>query len=525
MLEDVTTGSPQELIDELKQKDLLLAEKDAEIERLRHRIRLLEKALFGPRSEKVFDDPANQQTFDELLAQVGELNRELERKEQEAAQERKRRTPRRPTSRRKLSELIPEDLPREEIVLDVPEEQKVCPDTGQPLRKIGEERSAKLAYKPGYYYLRVLVRPKYVSPGVPSQGVVCEPMPDSAFPGSQFDESFAANVIVEKCGYHMPLYRQEEKLRHAGIHISRQTLCRLYLQSAEVLRPLYERIKKLVLARGILFTDDTPVDLQVPGHRKTVTGRMWVYVAGGIGPPYRIYEFTRDRTKSRPKEFLNGFQGYIHADAYQGYDDLFAQEGIFECGCWMHVRRKFTEAMDAPAPLRRSVLAAIRLMYRYERNLRDAAPEKLLAMRQQKIAPLIELVFDRTAASLKTGEVLPKSAFAEAIGYMHNLGPALKRFLDNPLLEPDNGASERALRPLTIGRRNWLFAGSQRGGEATGILLTMTQNCRVFGIDPFVYLTDVLRRIQGHPMSRIEELLPHNWRPAHEPGDGARPAG
>jgi len=525
MLEVVTTGSPQELIDELKEKDLLLAEKDAEIERLRHRVRLLEKALFGPRSEKVFDDPANQQTFDELLAQVGELNRELERKEQEAVQERKRRTRRRPVSRRKLSELIPEDLPREEIVVDVPEQAKVCPETGQPLRKIGEERSAKLAYKPGYYYLRVIVRPKYVSPGMPSHGVVCQPMPDGAFPGSQFDESLVANVIVEKCGYHMPLYRQEEKLRNAGIDISRQTLCRLYLQAAEVLRPLYTLIKKEILARGILFTDDTPVDLQVPGNRKTVTGRMWVYVAGGIGPPYRIYEFTRDRTKSRPKEFLNGFQGYIHADGYKGYDNLFNQPGLFECACWMHIRRKFIEADDAPMALRRSVLAAIRLMYRYERIVEGASEQEILAMRRDKVGPLIDLLLERTAASLKAGEVLPKSGFADAIGYMNNLGPALKRFLEHPLLKPDNGTSERALRQLTIGRRNWMFAGSQRGGEATGILLTMTQNCRVLGIDPFAYLTDVLRRIQAHPMSRLAELMPHNWRPASEPDDGARPAG
>jgi hypothetical protein len=303
-------------------------------------------------------------------------------------------------------------------------------------------------------------------------------------------------------------------MHHAGIEICRQTLSRLYIRAAEVLRPLYDLLKQETLKRGIIFTDDTPVQLQVKGKGKTITGRMWVYVAGGQGPPYRIFEFTVDRRGTRPKEFLAGFTGYIHADAFQGYDNLFANPEIHECACWMHVRRKFVEAEDAPVALRQEVLRSIRHLYRYESLAAGREPDVVLRLRREKIAPLIDRIFTRTAQALSTREVLPASGFAAAIGYMHNLGGALRTFLQHPDLKPDNGASERALRPLTIGRKNWLFAGSKSGGDATGVLLSLIQSCRVLDIDPFEYLTDVLRRINGHCASRLHELLPHNWKPA-----------
>lgn len=500
---------------ELEEKDRLLEEKEAEIERLRHRIRLLEKALFGPRSERVVDVNDKQPEFDELLAELLNLSDELERQNRELEEAAKqKKTPQRRKKRRSLEDLIPDDLPREEIVMDIPEEDRVCLETGKPLVRIGEERTEKLAYKPGCYFLKVFIRPKYASAADSSQGVQCYPIPRAAIPGGHYDESFLAGIAVDKCAYHLPLYRQEERLRHNGLEISRQTLCRLYMQVAIVLEPIYTLMKEIILNSGVLFTDDTPVKLLVKGQRKTVTGRMWVYIGGGTGPPYRIFEFTRDRCKHRPAEFLAGFQGYIHADAYGGYDNLFAQECIVECACWMHVRRKFVEAMDVPPPLRSWVLSTIRRIYRYERFLRDKSDEAVLAVRQQKISPLIDELFKRTADANNNGEILPESAFAKAIGYMHRLGDALKTFLTDPRLKPDNGMSERALRPLTIGRKNWLFAGSKSGGQATGILLSIIQSCRVLDIDPFEYLDDVLRRINNTPRTELENLLPHQWKPA-----------
>ena len=273
--------------------------------------------------------------------------------------------------------------------------------------------------------------------------------------------------MVVASAQHQPLLRPDDLradgeaggLQALGNEDVLQTLSRLYIASADALRPLYLRMKELLIARGVIFTDDTPVQLQVKGTGKTVTGRMWVYVAGGAGPPWRVYEFTVDRLKKRPKEFLGTYTGYIHADAYKGYDDLFEQEGVIECGCWMHVRRKFFEALDAPVALREEVLRAIRHMYRYEKFARThptGGEALVLAVRREKIAPLIDWLFARTSRALREGEVLPASAFAGAIGYMHRLGDALRTFLTDARLRPDNGASERALRPLAIGRKNWL---------------------------------------------------------------------
>ncbi len=493
-----------------------LGERNTKIAALEQRVRLLERMLFGPRSERmVAGQTDGQGVFEELLKEVDELNRQLEQEQQaEAAAAPAPAAAKKRKPRRSLEDLIPDDLPQEQIVVDIPEEDKVCLETGDPLVRIGEDTVKKLAFKPGSYYVKVFVYPKYASRTNPAQGVLQAAALDGALPGGVFDESFMASIILDKCGLHLPLYRQEERLHNLGIEISRQTLCHLYMRGAEVLRPIYEAMKKEILSRGVIFTDDTPVQLLVKGEGKTVQGRMWVYVAGGAGPPYRVFEFTVDRSKKRPKEFLGKFKGYIHADAYKGYDDLFTQEDVVECGCWMHVRRKFKEAEDAPPELRHLILLLIRGLYRYERVIRKKADDQILTVRRERIAPLIERIFSVAAEAIRDGAVLPQSNFAKAVGYMQSLGAALKVFLDDARLKPDNGESERAIRPLAIGRKNWLFAGSKSGGDATGILLSLVQSCRAIDVEPFEYLDDVLRRVNGHMASRVHELLPHNWQAA-----------
>jgi len=500
-----------ELAEALAEKDRL----EAENEQLRQRIRLLEKALFGTRSERVLDSDAQLQ-FEEMLKELEALSAELEKQEEPPPPPAAEKTSRERRPRRNLQELLPDDLRREDTIIEIPEEDRICPMTGLPMVAIGQDIVEKLAHKPGEYYVKRFIYIKYASPAAPLQGVAQAPALDFAIPGGVYDESFIANIVVDKCAYHLPLYRQEERLRALGIEISRQTLSHLYMRAAEALGPLYELLKEDVLSRGVIFTDDTPVKLQVKGKGKTVTGRMWVYVGGGTGPPYRIFEFTVDRSKKRPREFLEGFRGYIHADAYQGYDDLFEQDGVIECACWMHVRRKFFEALDAPTELRDEVLRLIRMLYRYERVLKDKPAEVVVQVREERTAGIIDRIFERTRQALAEGEVLPSSSFAGAIGYMHNLGDALHTFLHDARIKPDNGASERALRPLAIGRKNWLFAGSKRGGDATGVLLSLIQSCRAMDIEPWTYLEDVLRRINGHCANRLDELLPHNWQQARE---------
>ena len=515
-METVLENPPETLEDALAESEREVARMAAEIERLKARVRWLEKALFGPRSERLLADDARQLEFEGLLKELEQLQGALGKEpepEPEPAAPAGASAPRRRGKRRDLHDLIPDDLPREEIVIDVPEKDRISPVTGKPLERIGEDVVEKLACRPAQYYLKRFVYLKYGEPSEPLAGVVRAPAPDFAIPGGQYDESFLAAIAVDKCAMHLPLYRQAERLASQGLEIGRQTLCRLYCKTAFVLLPLYLALKAEILARGVLFTDDTPVRLQVKGAGRTVQGRMWVYVAGGAGPPLRIFEFTRDRRKGRPAEFLRGYRGYLHADAYSGYDGLFG-EFVLECACWMHIRRKFIEAEDGPPALREEVLRLIRMIYRYERVLKGKPPETVVAVRQERVGPIIDRILARTAAALVQGEVLPDSRFGKAISYLHNLGDAVRTFLRDARLSPDNGESERALRPLTIGRKNWLFAGSENGGDATGILLSLVQSCRVLGIDPLVYLEDVLRRVNGHPACRIAELLPHNWEKA-----------
>ena len=501
-------------------KEETLSAKDQEIAAKDQRIKLLERALFGPRSERVIATDEQQAEFAELLAELEEPTQDTEPEapaEKPVARPKRKKSP--PTN---IWDLVPENLPVEEIYIDVPEQDRIDLETGEPLKKIGEDRTRQLAYRPGSYYKRELVRQKYASPKHPEQGVIQAPMPERAIPGSDFDETFIAGIVVAKTAMHVPLYRTEEQLHHDGIRISRQTLSRLYMQTAEVLRPVYDELAKEILKSTILFTDDTPVKMQKKGKGKTQTARMWVYCRGGPGERLRLFQFTTDRRMCHPQNFLRTFQGYLHADAYAGYNAVFAKDSITECACWMHVRRKFHEAEDAPTELREEIINDIRWLYLYERlitkkatDMRQAEAEALaLHIRKDKIAPRIERILSRCQHAIRDRQVLPKSKFAAAIGYLQNRGDALKNFLSHPHLEPDNGESERAIRPLAIGRKNWLFVGSPRGGEATAILLSLVQNCRLLGIDPFTYLVDVLRRVRGTPANAIAELLPHRWTPA-----------
>jgi transposase len=484
----------------------------AEVATLKLLVAKFQQMLYGRKSERLTDEDAGQMVMADMLAEVDRLGRQIAANEAELVQ-RKATVARKP--RRDLAGMIPENLPRVEIVHDLPEEKKITAD-GRPLTRIGEDRVEKLAYKPAECLLKVHIYPRYVDPETPLAGVLRAPAPDFAIPGGSYDESFLAMVAFEKVAMHLPLYRIEERLRMMGIGVGRQTLSRLYIATAEALAPLMPPLKAEILARGVIYTDDTPVALLEKGAGKTITGRMWVYVAGGTGPPLRIFEFTRDRCKKRPMEFLAGYQGFAHADAYKGYDGLFRTPGVTECACWMHIRRKFFEAKDAPPALRDWFLDAIRRIYRWEEAARRCLPKTVLAVRQKHEAPLVEAILARGREALAKVEVLPSSEFAKAIAYMLNLGDAVKTFLSDPRLKPDNGESERALRPIAIGRKNWLFAGCKAGGDATGTLLSLVQTCRAIGADPFEYLEDVLGRIQGHPASRVAELLPHHWLEARQ---------
>ena len=416
------------------QKNTISSQAQA-IARLEQTVALLQKALFGPKSERVIDtDDELQGEFDALLKETDELNPGSSAEEVPDDNSPADASGKTRRKRRSLQELLPADLPREEVYIDLADDKKFAAD-GSALEKIGEDRVEKLAYKPGHWYVKVFIYPKYANPADALSGVKRAPAPDFAVPGGSFDESFYAWIIYAKYFLHLPHYRLEDEAKSIGFDLSRQTMSASNIKIAEVLRPLVELMKQDILSRNIAFTDETPVKMLVPGSGETRDTYAWVYVGGGNGPPYRVFEFALSREGQYPQKFFKDFKGYIHADAFSGYNALFGREDIYECACWMHIRRKFHDSQDAPTELRLKVLRKIRNIYRYEQVIsninRETQGAVILQIRREKIEPIIDELLRLTSKALADGEVMLESAFANAISYMHNRGAALKTFLTN----------------------------------------------------------------------------------------------
>jgi len=289
---------------------------------------------------------------------------------------------------------------------------------------------------------------------------------------------------------------------------------------ADLLRPLYEWMKRLVLESKVIWTDDTPVPVLEPGRGKTREGRIWVYV-GDQGHPYTVFDYTPTRNQEGPKRFFGRYAGYIQADAYAGYDILFKPKADgtpvpTEVGCWAHARRKFVEAQGSD-PLRScTMVAMIRLLYEVEAEGKELDAEARRALRQEKAVPRLAQIKAWLEAQLQDGAspVLPKSVMGEAIGYCLNHWTALTAYVNDGDLAIDNNAAENALRPVVLGRKNWLFAGSDNGGRTGAVLASLVASCKRHGVDPFAYLRDVLTRIAATPVSRLDQFLPDRWKTA-----------
>ena len=328
---------------------------------LRQQIALLQRRLYGPRSEKYHPD---QLFLDDVLKEGESLA---------APAEPEATVPVKATVRRKAQPhgrlMIPADIQRVDELLDLPEEQKCDPQTGETLVRLREETSEKLAWKPGQWYVRRFIRPVYVHPDRQNDekaGVYVQPMPDSPVEKCKADTSVLALVAVQKFVDHLPLYRQRDICLREGIDVAPSTLNAWAIEPILACEPLYKAFRADVLARPVIFTDDTPLDMLQEGRGRTKEARMWVYV-GGCGPAYRFFDFTEDRRKERPGQILSGYAGFLQADAYAGYDHLFANsDRIVEVGCWAHARRKWDEALDTARLPCTDVLLRIRSLYKVE---------------------------------------------------------------------------------------------------------------------------------------------------------------
>lgn len=308
--------------------------------------------------------------------------------------------------------------------------------------------------------------------------VIAAAMPEHPIAKCKADVGLIAHLIVSKYADHLPLYRQDGIFEREGVTIPRGTQSSWLMQVYDSINCLEEALRQAtIFERNILFTDDTPVPLQVKGSGKLKKARLWVYVRGGTGPPLTVFHFSIDRSKSRPLDYLNGYQGYIHADAYSGYDELFRTDGIVEVGCWAHARRKFDEAVSSRPKEATDILARIaRLYHEVETPCRDMTPEERQRFRQEHATPILDGIFK--ALDELRNQTIPSEPLRKAVDYALNQRKALYRYMEDGHLRPDNNLAENAMRPVAIGRKNWLFVGSEKRGKAAALFMSLVKSCK-----------------------------------------------
>lgn len=491
---DDTNALPND-VDALKQ--LVLAHR-SEVEHLKLIIAKLQRQQFGRRSEKL------DREVEQLQLRLEELQiaqAPAAALEPSAPQERAKPV-RRP---------LPDHLPRENVVH---EPTCHCPDCGAAMRKIGEDVSEVLDYVPARFRVIRHVRPKHACPA-------CERIVQMAAPSRPIDKGLAgagllAHILVSKYADHLPLYRQAQIYAREGVELERSTMAEWVGQCFGLLSPLTDALQSYVLAGEKLHADDTPVPVLEPGRGKTKTGRLWTYVrddrlAASTDPPAVLFRYSPDRRGERPGEHLKGFAGILQADAYAGFGHLYANGRIREAACWAHARRAFYDLHQAnSSPVAAEALERIGTLYAIESDIRGKPSDQRAAVRQARAGPLLESLREWLNHTLN--RVSKKSELAKAIGYVLTRWTALTRYLTDGRIEIDNNAAERALRAVAIGRKNYLFCGSDAGGERAAAIYSLIGTAKLNGIDPQAYLCYVIERIADHPIHKVDELLP--WRVA-----------
>lgn len=488
-------------LDELKSA---LVAKDQRIADLERHVEIYRKIAFGKLSEKrkplpTPHDPRQQLLFTTLMAEAQQVARRSN-VEGEIEQTREARPKKKATRRTEY----PEHVPHFRSTYRLPESELVCECGGQ-LREIGVDVSKELE-RIETTIVHEIARTKYACPGCGSMAKTA-PGPDRVIERGLLGPGFLAHVIVERFLNHMPYHRQEKKYESEGLDVSRSVLERSASRCAEILSPIADQIRKEVLATGVVFTDDTPVTVSKSSAGGSRKGRIWTYCDR---EDRHFYDFTESRTRDGPAAILRDYIGFAHADAYPGYDALYLPGGVTEVGCWAHARRGFDKA-DAQEPeLAREGLRRIQELYAVERAAKEAglSSEDRRALRQQRSKPLLE-PFREWMDEIET-RALPKGALMDAIRYVRNQWKALNVYLTDGRLEIDNNRAERAIRPFAIGRNNWMFFETPNGGHNAAIHMTLVRTAQAIGLNPKVYLRDVLTRVSSE--SDITKLTPHGWK-------------
>jgi len=467
------------------------------IEKLKLQIARLKRMQFGRSSEKTA----------EQIEQLELILEDLEATHSQASLPIRRHEAKTQPVRRPL----PEHLPRETVRH---EPEAGCPDCGGELRSIGEDVAEMLEYVPASFKVIRHVRPRLAC-------ACCERMVQAPAPIRPIDRGvpgpgLLAHVLVSKYADHLPLYRQSGIYARQGVELERSTLADWVGSAAMLLGPLVNALRNHVLAAEKLHADDTPVPVLQPGRGTTKTGRLWTYVrddrpAAATTPPATWMQYTPDRKAIHPAEHLARFSGVLQADGYAGFERLYQAGRITEAACWAHVRRKFYDIAQATdSPIANEALQRIGTLYGIEAEIRGRPPDERRTQRQSRATPLLEDLKTWLQATL--GKLSSKTELALAIRYALTRWAALTRYADDGRIEIDNNAAERSIRDCALGRKNWLFAGSDAGGERAAAIYSLLGTAKLNGLDPERYLRTVLERIAEHPINRVAELLPWNLK-------------